>query len=114
MSESERVIKMRVAFKLNVKFEYKDEYIKRHNPIWAELEETLFQQGVITYSIFLEEKTGDLFGYAEIKSLALWNKIAESTVCQKWWTYMAPLMQTNSDHSPTTQDLAEVFHIRKP
>ncbi len=104
---------MRIAFKLKIKPEHKDEYIKRHNPIWAELEELLYQHGVITYSIFLDEKTGDLFGYAEIIDLALWNKIPESPICQKWWDYMAPLMQVNPDNSPKVENLQEVFHISK-
>jgi L-rhamnose mutarotase len=41
------------------------EYMRRHNPIWPELEATLEAHGVRNYSIFLLEKTNQLFAYAE-------------------------------------------------
>jgi L-rhamnose mutarotase len=87
------------------------EYEKRHNPIWQELEKTLIDHGVRSYSIFLDEETKTLFAYAEIDSLDEWNKIGQTDICQKWWTYMAPLMPTNADDSPVSAPLREVFHI---
>lgn len=104
---------MRVAFKLKIKPEHKEEYTKRHNPIWPDLEKLLFDHGVITYSIFLDANNVDLFGYAEIKDLSLWGKIPESEICKKWWDYMAPLMHVNADNSPQVENLQEVFHISK-
>lgn len=104
---------MRTAFKLKIKLEHKAEYIKRHNPIWKELEKLLFDHGAITYSIYLDENNGELFGYAEVKDLELWNKVPESEICKKWWDYMAPLMHVNVDKSPKIEALKEVFHIEK-
>jgi len=54
------------------------EYEKRHNPIWQELEKTLIDFGVQTYSIFLDRDTLDLFAYAEIESIDKWNEIAKT------------------------------------
>ena len=89
------------------------EYEQRHNPIWAELESVLVHHGVTTYSIFLDRDSGDLFAYAEIKSLAKWQEISRTDICQRWWNYMAPLMEVNEDNSPKTEDLYEVFHLEK-
>lgn len=91
--------------------EHAPEYIKRHNPIWRSLEQLLKAQGVSNYSIFLDESTHHLFAYAEIESEARWAAIAESEVCQQWWAHMAPLMETNSDNSPVSESLTEVFHL---
>ncbi len=88
-----------------------DEYEKRHNPIWKELEDTLKEHGVITYSIFLDKTTNELFAYAEINSKEKWDKIAQTDICKKWWEYMSPLMPTNEDKSPRSIELKEVFHI---
>jgi L-rhamnose mutarotase len=88
------------------------EYEKRHNPIWDELERTLINHGVRSYSIFLDEDTNTLFAYAEIESEEEWNKIGQTEICQKWWSYMAPLMPTNEDDSPVSKPLKEVFHIQ--
>ena len=89
----------------------RDEYERRHNPIWPELESTLKAHGVSNYSIFLHEQTHQLFGYAEVESEERWNAIADTAICQKWWEHMSDLMATNPDNSPASVELAEVFHI---
>ena len=102
---------MRIAFKMKIKAGVAEEYKQRHNPIWTDLKSVLFNHGITTYSIFLDHESGDLFAYAEIKDLAKWQEIAQTDVCQRWWHYMAPLMDVNEDKSPKTADLCEVFHI---
>jgi L-rhamnose mutarotase len=52
-----------------------------------------------------------LFAYAEIESEQLWQRIAATEVCQRWWAYMKDLMLTNEDNSPLSVELEEVFHI---
>lgn len=86
------------------------EYERRHNPIWPELQAVLKSHGVHNYSIFL---SGDnrLFAYAEIESEDLWQRIAETDVCRRWWSSMKDLMLTNDDDSPIATDLKEVFHV---
>ena len=88
-----------------------EEYERRHNPIWPELQTVLKEHGVSNYSIFLDCRTDQLFGYAEIESKSLWEQIAQTEVCQRWWSYMKDLMLTNPDDSPMTTELDEVFHL---
>jgi L-rhamnose mutarotase len=102
---------IRKAFLMTLKSGNQDEYERRHKPIWAELQEVLKTQGVSNYSIFLNRTTEQLFAYAEIESEELWNQIAETEVCQRWWAYMKDLMLTNPDDSPVAVTLDEVFHI---
>jgi len=102
---------MRIAFKMKLFEGNVEEYKKRHNPIWLELKEVLISHGVLSYSIFLDKNTNDLFGYAEIDDREKWEEIANTDVCKKWWDYMAPLMEVNSDNSPVSKELQEVFHI---
>lgn len=87
------------------------EYERRHNPIWPELEKTLKEHGVHSYSIFLHPETRQLFAYVEIEDEALWNAIAATEICRKWWAYMRGIMPSNPDGSPATLPLREVFHI---
>ena len=88
------------------------EYERRHRPIWADLERVLFEHGVRNYSIFIDERTNDLFGYAEIEDESRWQAIAETEVCRRWWRHMREIMPANPDDSPVAQDLREVFHIQ--
>lgn len=89
------------------------EYERRHRPIWEELETTLKDHGVTSYSIFLEPESNQLFGYAEIDSEERWAAIAGTDVCKRWWAFMKDVMPTNPDNSPVSTDLLEVFHIEK-
>jgi len=102
---------IRKAFLMTLKPGNREEYERRHNPIWPELQEALKRQGVRNYSIFLDGETDRLFAYAEIESEELWRQIAQTDVCQRWWTHMKDLMLVNEDHSPRAIDLKEVFHL---
>ena len=89
------------------------EYERRHQPIWEELETTLKVHGVLSYSIFLEPASNELFAYAEVESEERWTAIAETDVCKRWWAYMKDVMPTNPDTSPVSDRLLEVFHIHQ-
>ena len=102
---------IRKAFRMSVHADRYDEYTLRHNPIWPELEQTLYDHGVLSYSIHLDPTSGDLFAYAEIASEERWAAIAATEVCQRWWRHMRDLMPTNPDASPVARDLREVFHM---
>ena len=89
------------------------EYVRRHDPIWRELEDALLAHGVSSYSIYLDPETSDLFGYAEIESEERWQTIASTDVCRRWWRHMRDLMPSNPDDSPIARDLREVFHLER-
>jgi L-rhamnose mutarotase len=101
----------RKAFRMRVHEGYAAEYARRHQPIWAELETTLLQHGVTTYSIFHDEATDDLFAYLEVENEERWAEVARTDACQRWWKYMRDLMPVNADGSPVATGLTEVFHI---
>jgi len=104
---------IRRAFRMSVHPGRHDEYARRHQPIWPELEETLLAHGVGTYSIFLDPATNDLFAYLEIESEERWAAIAGTDVCQRWWRHMRDMMPSNADNSPVSRPLDEVFHIER-
>jgi L-rhamnose mutarotase len=102
---------IRKVFVMSVNAGSETEYARRHHPIGQELEATLKAHGVANYSIFLLEKTSQLFAYAEIESEQRWAAIAATPECQRWWRYMADLMPHNQDHSPIANEVVEVFHL---
>ena len=102
---------IRKAFLMTLKAGQQDEYERRHNPIWPELQDVLREHGVRNYSIFLDRQTDVLFAYAEIESEELWRRIAETAPCRRWWAHMKELMLTNADDSPVAVELDEVFHL---
>ena len=104
---------IRKTFVMSVNPDCIEEYKKRHNPIWPELEQTLKDHGVTNYSIHHLPSTNQLFAYAEIENETKWNEIANTEICKKWWSHMGDLMPSNPDTSPVALDLNEVFHISK-
>ena len=102
---------IRKAFIMRLKPNQQPEYIRRHNPIWPELQTTLKAHGVHNYSIWLDQETDKLFAYTEIESEERWAAIANTEVCRRWWASMKDLMATNDDNSPVAIPLDEVFHL---
>src|SRR6185312_9677712 len=101
----ERMI--RKAFVLYVDPRKIDEYRRRHNPIWPELECVLKEHGARNYSIFHEPGSDRLFGYVEIEDEARWAAVAQTDACQRWWKHMSEIMPSNPDRSPLSKNLNE-------
>ena len=104
---------IRKAFVMSVNQGQEAEYERRHRPIWPELEQTLKDHGVTTYTIFLDDETRQLFGYVEIEDETRWAAIAETDICRKWWAHMREIMPSNADNSPVAGELREVFDTKK-
>ena len=102
----------RVAFKMKLKPGCEAEYKKRHDAIWPELKELLEQTGIADYSIFLDHETNTLFAVQKQDGDASSQDLGNSPVVQKWWAYMADIMETNDDNSPVTIALTEVFYMK--
>jgi L-rhamnose mutarotase len=102
---------IRKAFIMLLKPGYQGEYRQRHLSVWPELQTGLSRHGVHNYSIFLDRDTDKLFAYVEIESEALWQQIAETEACRRWWAYMQEMRLTHADNSPVAIELDEVFHL---
>ncbi len=101
----------RFAFKMKLKPGFKEEYKKRHDEIWPELKELIKETGVSDYSIFLDEETNILFACQKQSGESSSQDLGNNPVVQKWWKYMADIMETNPDNSPVTIPLEEVFYM---
>lgn len=101
---------MRVAFKMKLKPGCVDEYRKRHDALWPELKQLLTQSGVSDYSIFHDAETNILFGVQRSDSKGS-QDLGSLPIVQKWWAYMADIMDTNEDNSPVSTPLHEVFYL---
>lgn len=101
----------RMAFKMKLKDGMKDEYKRRHDEIWPELKALLSQTGVSDYSIFLDEETNTLFAVQKQEGEQGSQDLGGLEIVQKWWHYMADVMETNDDFSPISIPLVEMFHM---
>ncbi|WP_373519357.1 L-rhamnose mutarotase [Pricia sp.] len=101
----------RLAFKMKLNRGQKELYIKRHNEIWPDLKKLLKDSGVSEYSIFLENETDTLFAFQKVSGDDGSQGLANTEIVQKWWAFMADIMETNPDNSPISIPLEEVFYM---
>ena len=101
----------RVAFKMKLFKGNEAEYKKRHDAIWPELKQLLKETGVADYSIFLDEETNFLFGVLKIENPLKLDELPQHPVMKKWWAYMQDIMESNSNDSPVSIPLKEVFYL---
>ena len=102
---------MRIAFKMKIKPGCAAEYKKRHDAIWPDLKKLLTEAGIYDYSIFLDEETNTVFAVQKTRSSAGSQDLAKNEIVQRWWRYMADIMDTNQDNSPVSVPLKEVFRL---
>ena len=101
----------KIAFKMQLKPGFEAEYKRRHDEIWPELSAALEEAGIREYLIFLDEETGTLFAFQKRLTDHTSDHLPHLPIMQKWWAYMADLMEVNPDQSPVVTDLREVFRM---
>ena len=92
----------REAFKMFLKPGFEKEYEKRHAAIWPELKKMLSDGGVYDYSIYWDKDTNILFACQKTKGDESSQDMGANPIVQKWWDYMADIMEVNPDNSPVT------------
>ncbi|WP_157033300.1 L-rhamnose mutarotase [Loktanella sp. S4079] len=99
------------AFKMKLNAGQLDEYKRRHDEIWPELIDLLKQAGVSDYSIHLDADTNILFGVLWRTEDHKMDDLPNHPIMQKWWAYMADIMETHPSNEPVTVPLTPVFHM---
>ena len=90
----------------------REEYIRRHNEAWSELMKKIKDSGVSDYSIFIDDETDTLFAVQKVAGESGSQDIGDEEIVQKWWKYMADIMEVNPDCSPVSIPLEEVFYLK--
>jgi L-rhamnose mutarotase len=75
------------------------------------LASALRSAGISDYSIFLDEETLTLFAVQKLSEDNTLCALPSTPILQKWWDYMAPLMEVQPDNAPVEKRLTEVFHL---
>jgi L-rhamnose mutarotase len=101
----------RIAFKMKVRPGAIEAYKKRHDDLWPELSRLLKDAGISEYSIFYDEETHSLFAFQKQAGEQGSQDLGKTMIVQRWWKYMADIMETNPDNSPITTPLEEVFFM---
>jgi L-rhamnose mutarotase len=99
------------AFRMQLAPGAEAEYRRRHDEIWPELEMLLKDVGISDYSIHLDRETGVLFGVLWRTDDHRMDDLPAHPVMQRWWAYMADLMETKPDNEPVAAPLETIFRM---
>ena len=99
------------AFKMHLNAGCLAEYKKRHEEIWPELVTLLKDAGVSDYSIHLDEETYALIGVLWRTEDHKMNELPSKEIMQRWWCYMADIMETYPNNEPVVVPLKTMFHM---
>ena len=101
----------RVAFKMKLNPGKLNEYKKRHNEIWPELSKLLKDSGISDYSIFFDDESNYLFAVQKVDGTKGSQDLSSNPIVQKWWDYMADIMEVEENNAPVSIPLEEVFYL---
>ena len=105
----------RVGFKLKLKKERLDEYVKHHQHVWPEMLSALSQTGWQNYSLFLDRNDATLFGYFETPDLqAALTGMALTDVNARWQNAMADFFEALDGKRPDEGflHLENIFYLK--
>lgn len=101
----------KIAFTMQLKPGHLAEYRRRHDEIWPELVTALKAAGIRDYSIHHDPATDTLFATLWREDGHGMDDLPSLPVMQRWWAFMAPLMDTQADGSPVSVPLDTLFHL---
>ncbi len=105
----------RVGFKLKLKKERLDEYVKHHQHVWPEMLSALSQTGWQNYSLFLDRNDATLFGYFETPDLqTALTGMALTDVNARWQNVMADFFEALDGKRPDEGflHLENIFYLK--
>ena len=105
----------RVGFRLQVRPEMMDEYVRRHAEVWPDMLQALRETGWTNYTLFLDRSDGTLFGYFETPDLASAKAgMAGRDVNARWQADMAPFFIALDGKRPDEGflQLEDVFYLQ--
>lgn len=100
-----------IAFLMRLKPGHEDEYRRRHEAIWPELQAALTRAGVYDYSIFLDSVTLNLFAVLRLTPDNARDELPSLPIMRRWWDFMADLMEVDEANRPLERALTPVFHM---
>lgn len=104
----------RACFRLRIRPDRLDEYVRRHQAVWPEMLHALKESGWNDYSLFLAPD-GTLIGYVEVTDSidAAQARMARMDVNARWQAQMTDFFEGLDGSAPDEgfELLEEIFHL---
>ncbi|MDE0589013.1 L-rhamnose mutarotase [Halocynthiibacter sp. C4] len=97
----------RRSWSMQIKEGAEEAYDSAHAEIWPEMRRQMEESGIIRYYLFRTGTT--IFAFQERAEPFPTAEQPPSELMNRWWSKMAPLMETESGNRPKHTPLSEVF-----
>ena len=87
------------------------EFEKAHAEIWPEVERKIHDYGGSDCSVFLDERTGVIFGCLKVEDEERWTAIRDDVLLSKWFEHISSTVKVNHENRPEAVPLRLVFHL---
>ncbi|WGM31889.1 L-rhamnose mutarotase [Brevundimonas sp. NIBR11] len=101
----------KIAFCMRLNPGAAQDYKARHDALWPDLRDALYQAGVRDYSIHLEPESSKLFATLWRSDDHRMDDLSDLPVMKQWWAHMADIMETEPSGEPVQAPLIEMFHL---
>lgn len=97
------------SFVLRVRAGQEEEYLRRHDQLWPEMERALLEAGILHYEIWLHGPTRMLFAH-QIRRRGQTPTAEGDAVMARWRVYMADVLEMDGDR-PVREPLSRQFRL---
>ncbi|KQT64462.1 MULTISPECIES: L-rhamnose mutarotase [unclassified Aureimonas] len=101
----------RIAFRMVLHEGQAKAYRERHAAIFPDLVEALKAAGISDYSIWLDPETHHLFAILTRRRDHDMDALPQTEIVQRWWAFMADIMETDPGNVPRQVQLLPMFHL---
>jgi len=113
----------RLAFRVKLKPGKEEEFGKRHDELWPELQHIIYETDVKDYAIFIDAETNILLVVQNIRDdretvagtgscSQGFESIESNPIQQKWWEALSDILDPlSSGEAPTTFPDEEIFQF---
>jgi len=100
----------RFAFRMKLDPGQAAEYKKRHDELWPEMAKAIHDSGISDYTIWLDPETNYLFATL-LRDRPADPNAPRTELNQRWWDFMADIMEVHPDNAPVQVPLVKVFDL---
>ena len=99
------------AFKMRLEYGMREEYERQHAAIWPDVERIIHEYGGRDCSLFLDERSGTVFGCIKVEDEERWAQIVKNEIFQKWLDNISGTVKMDRENIPAVTTLRMVTHI---
>lgn len=99
------------AYKLKLLPEKENELKEQYKNLWQGIIETIHIYGGKNFSMFLDEKSGEVVCYIEVENEQLWKQCEKVELHKRWWENLSGILEMDEHTIPLCSEMNLIYHL---